>query len=1233
MRHHLKAVFLLLLLLAAPAAAQVGPEVSQSVVAGGGGVSTQGSIRLDGTIGQGSAGTSSGGTFSLAAGFPPAHDNRPPVNTVPGPQSVSENGALTFSAAKGNAVSVADADAGNSPVQVTLTATNGTLTLSGISGLNFTTGDGAADPTMSFTGTLSNVNTALDGATFTPTNGFSGPASLQITSNDQGHAGAGVPLSDTDTVNITVNDGGTLAFSTNAYTVTEGAGPAAVTVTRTGGTAGEVSVSFATSNGTAADGTDYTAVTQTVTFADGDASDKTVNITVADDSEYEAPETVNLSLTNATGSASLGATNTAVLTINDNDPVPSTLVVNTTDDTDDGYCTAGHCSLREAINAANQTIGANSISFNIPGQGVRTISPEVNLPPVTDAVTIDGYTQPGAHPNTLAEGTDALLFVELDGSNITAGATGVGIDLNAGNSIVRGLAVNNFNLAGLRSQSNPGGNLIEGNFVGTNPDGTEPSPNAAGVSIDNSSNNTVGGTTPAARNLLSGNTVAGVLVGGDSSGNKVLGNLIGTKADGAGALGNGTADSEAPTGGVHIDSGPNTHGNVIGGTEAGAGNVIAFNYCGGVVVTGVQAGANGNAVLSNSVFNNPALKGGTHGLGIDLGFDGVTSNDAGDSDAGLNNLQNYPVLTSAVTDSGGTVIQGTLDAAPDTEFRLEFFSNAACDDAGNGEGQTFVGSKSVSTDATGQAAFSFTPASPLAANQSVTATATGPGNNTSEFSQCLAVEAPRGTLHFSSATFAAAEGGGVALVTVTRTGGSNGAVSVNYATSMGVARVGYDYQAAAGTLDFQDGQTSRTITVTLLDDSVPEAGESIKLTLTNPVGGASLGSPAQAVLTITDDDSQPTLSISNATLTEGNAGTTNATFTVTLSPASGQQVIVAYATTNGTAVAFTDYLSRSGILAFNEGETTKQIVVPVNGDVSIETDEQFFVNLFNASGAAVLDGQGVGTITNNDRAFSISGRVLVGTTALAGATVTLTGSKAAVTSTDASGNYTFEGLTPGGSYTVTPSKTHYTFNPPRRGFTNLSADQVNQNFAATLKTHSISGFVKLGGLGLAGVTVRVTSPTPAGFAPRTYITTATGAYSFANLPAGRTYVVTPTKPNYTFSPAARTYPNLGGNATAASFSAALKTYSISGRVTRAGTTTGLQGVTVTITGTNPAGFAPRTVLTTSTGHYTFTGLPGGATYTVRPTLVGYSFTPTQRTYTNLSTTQVVGPATSFAGTQ
>ncbi|HJT65247.1 MAG TPA: Ig-like domain-containing protein [Pyrinomonadaceae bacterium] len=151
--------------------------------------------------------------------------NDAPVNTVPGPQSTNEDTAKVFSSGNGNQISVADVDLNANSIKITLTAANGTISLASIGGLSFTSGDGTNDATMVFTGSLANVNTALNGLSFTPTLDFNGVASLQIVSDDQGNTGTGGPLTDTDSVNITVNgandapvvtaSGGNLSYTEN----------------------------------------------------------------------------------------------------------------------------------------------------------------------------------------------------------------------------------------------------------------------------------------------------------------------------------------------------------------------------------------------------------------------------------------------------------------------------------------------------------------------------------------------------------------------------------------------------------------------------------------------------------------------------------------------------------------------------------------------------------------------------------------------------------------------------------------------------------------------------------------------------------------------------------------------------------------------------------------------------------------------------------------------------------
>jgi hypothetical protein len=501
---------------------------------------------------------------------------------------------------------------------------------------------------------------------------------------------------------------------------------------------------------------------------------------------------------------------------------------------------SGAGSLRQAIQAVNASAGPHQIQFAIPGTSVHTIAPLTALPGISNTVSLDGYSQPGSRPNTLADGDNALLRIRLDGTNLTSTASKALAFYSGGNS-VRGLVIVRFpaglyfyassanvvagNWVGLdvdgiargqtfngievtcavfnRSTGNVIGgttpadrnvisgnwrgisfspwtadhNTVQGNCIGTDATGTLPRGNLfAGIEINNASNIVVGGTSPAARNVIAACTAAGgsgvsilsaanalvqgnfigtdvtgaydlghssdgiyvngganAIIGGTAAGagNRIVnnrahgirlggctgavvqGNLIGTDATGARPLGNANE-------GIYL-FGAST--NLIGGPGVGAGNVIQFNGGPGV---SVSAGS-GNRILANRIFDNA-------GLGIDLGADGPTANDAGDPDTGANHGQNYPVLTGATSTYGAIQIQGTLNSLPNTVFRLEFFASPAWDPAWIAEGESYLGTTNVLTDAAGNAAFSVLLPLPASADDLVTATATDPAGNTSEFS-------------------------------------------------------------------------------------------------------------------------------------------------------------------------------------------------------------------------------------------------------------------------------------------------------------------------------------------------------------------------------------------------------------------------------------------------------------------------------------------------------------------
>lgn len=845
----------------------------------------------------------------------------------------------------------------------------------------------------------------------------------------------------------------------------------------------------------------------------------------------------------------------------------------------------GSGSLRDAIINANATLGTDTITFNIPGPGVKTINLLISLPQITDRVVIDATTQPGYAGSPL---------IELNGLGAGSSSSLNGLVIRAGGSTVRGLAIGNFingNGIELNACDN---NVIQANYLGIAPDGTTTRRNGRGIQLINSSNNVIGGTTSAARNVISGNgssgidisgksnvvqgnfigtnaagtaaipnstgvtifsaestdnliggtaagagnlisgnstglsssgnatTIQGNLIGTDvtgtikvpntfsgartlglntliggltpgarnvisgnqgegvlirAAGSKLQGNYIGTDITGTLALGNvsngvnaddkvliggtvpearniisanggsgnvvlgfvgsgpevtvqgnyigtdvtGTRALGAATGiaifsrnnliggvvqgarnvisgntiGIHIGNFtsnttanviqgnyiglnatgtaplPNTQqgiaindavGNTIGGTQDLEGNKIAFNGGPGLTI----ATGTANTIRGNSIFSN-------NGLGIDLGSNGVTANDGTDGDTGPNHLQNFPVISGVTSTSNSTTIQGSLKSIPNTTFLVDFYSNATVDPSGNGEGAQFLGTAPVSTNGNGDGNINVTLPVGLAAGRVISATATDPNGNTSEFSAADATAAV-GSLQFSASSIAAIEDVGTLPVTVLRSGGGAGSLTVDFATTNGTALAGHDYTSTSGTLTFAAGETSKTIQIPILDDATTEADETFTVSLTNTPSLESLGAPSILQITLQDRTTTPTLFVNDVSVTEGNTGTTtDVLFTVNLSAATGRVVSLDFATGNLTAFGGAkctdtgvDYVSTSGTFSFPTGTTSFAVPVKVCGDTSAEANEFFRLALLNVSGATVLANQGFAGIVDDD---------------------------------------------------------------------------------------------------------------------------------------------------------------------------------------------------------------------------------------------------------------------------
>jgi hypothetical protein len=438
---------------------------------------------------------------------------------------------------------------------------------------------------------------------------------------------------------------------------------------------------------------------------------------------------------------------------------------------------SGPGSLAQAIVDTNARTGPDTIVFNIPGSGVHLIDlSKTALPEITEPLVIDGYTQPGAHPNTLSVGDDAVILIQLDGGLNPAGSKG--LTITAGSCLVRGLSITGFSVipnidpyniqggAGIEMKGPGSGNVIQGNFIGLQPDGITGRGNYTGIRERFQS--IIGGIEPNARNVISGNGSGVEGFGGGIPGAGLLaGNYIGTDATGTRAVGN--KGSGVLVGGTDV---------VIGGTAAGAANVISGNGAG--VTLGLTFAPHGvahadRALIQGNLIGTKAdgvgpLGNKTSGIyffasarstigGLAPGAGNVIAfNDSGiiatrSEDAILSNriFGNYsrgiiiyddprfpewtpPVITAEAVANGTATISGTLQSAPNVQFLVQVFADSQSLTTPN---QAFLGSIQVTTDSNGTGNFTANvPFSDPDVIFNATSTApTGGNGTTSEFSR------------------------------------------------------------------------------------------------------------------------------------------------------------------------------------------------------------------------------------------------------------------------------------------------------------------------------------------------------------------------------------------------------------------------------------------------------------------------------------------------------------------
>ncbi|HEX3022559.1 MAG TPA: Calx-beta domain-containing protein [Lachnospiraceae bacterium] len=697
--------------------------------------------------------------------------------------------------------------------------------------------------------------------------------------------GASIGIQDTSTLTIT-DDDSVIEFGSVAPTIGEGGGSAYLTITRTGYTVGAVTVDYAVTGGTAAAGTDFSLASGTLSFAAGETS-KLIPITITDDSLIESNETVEVTLSNPVGEATIGTKAKATLTIEENDiPVPGTFQFNPT------------------TLAVGESDG--STFFTVIRSGGSDGTVQVNY-------SVTGGTASIGSDYTLADGT--LTFADGETSK-TIPVTIVNDKLAESNETIEVKL----------------GSATNGASVGSN------------------------------------DTVTLTITDDDSM----------------------------------IICNPST--------------VTAYESSGTAYYTVTRTGSTaGEVAVDYEVTGGTALK------GTDYNLENGTITFADQQSSKMIPLS---ILNDKVAEADKTVIitlkNATNEASigaqdtstltiTDDDSTIEFSSTAATVGEGDGSANLTVtrtgytagavtvdyavtgGSATAGTDyvlASGTLSFAagetsklipitITDDSLIELNETVEVTLSNPVGEATIGTKAKAtltieendIPVP-GTFQFNPTTLSVGENDGNTSFTVVRSGGSDGTVLVNYSVTGGTASKGTDYTLADGTLTFTDGETSKTVPVTIVNDKLTESNETVEVKLGNATNGASVGSNDTVTLTITDDDSVIEFSSTTATVGEGDG---SANLAVTRTGYTAGAVTVDYAVTSGSATAGTDYVLASGTLSFAAGETSKLIPITITDDNLIELKETVEVTLSNPVGEATIGTKAKATLTIEENDIPVPG--------------------------------------------------------------------------------------------------------------------------------------------------------------------------------------------------------------------------------------------------------------------
>ncbi|MDH3326371.1 MAG: PKD domain-containing protein, partial [Gammaproteobacteria bacterium] len=803
---------------------------------------------------------------------------------------------------------------------------------------------------------------------------------------------------------ITVASSGTLGFSVSTLTLNESDSATTITVNRTSGSAGIVTVNYAASNGTASSGSDFTAVSGTLTFADGVTS-QTFTVSPIDDSIYEESETFTLNLSGATGYASITGGSIAV-TINDND----TAVV-------------GSLTLSASTYSVSENAGIKVITVNRVGGSDTAISVDYATSNGTALAGSDYTATSGTLSFAHGDTSKTFSITILDNSvyegnedlNITLSNPTTGVIINTSTAVLSiiendaaivgslGLDASSYSIA-----ENGGSKTITVNRTG----GSD-----TAISIDYATSNGIAtagsdytaasGTLNFAHGVTSQTFTIAILNDSNYEGDETLTITLSNATSGV-AVNTSSASLSITEDDVAVVGSLTLSASTYAVAEDGGSKIITVNRVGGsdtaisvnyttsdgtalagsdyTAASGTLNFAQGDTsktfsitILDNSVYEgnedlNITLSNPTTGVTITTSTAvlSITENDA----AIVGSLGLDASSYSIAENGGSKTITVNRTGGSDTAISIDYATSNGTATAGS-DYTSATGTLNFADGVTSQT-FTITILndSNYEGDETLTITlsnaTSGVTVNTSNAGLTITEDdvAVVGSLTLSASTYAVAEDGMSKIITVNRVGGSDTAISVNYTTSDGTATAGSDYSATTGTLNFADGVISQTFSLPILDDTSYEGDEALTLTLSNPTSGVLI-STSSASLTITENDAPVpgslTLSATNYSVAENGV---SQTITVNRVGGSNGAVTVDYATSNGTATAGSDYTSASGTLNFADGVTSQTFLIAIIDDVNYEGNEALTITLSNPTSGTTLGTSSASlTVTEDDAAI------------------------------------------------------------------------------------------------------------------------------------------------------------------------------------------------------------------------------------------------------------------------